>query len=119
MTYALIIVPFALLAAVVVAVAAMRVHVPRFGRRLAASAVTALVLVLLTIVFDNLMIAAGLFTYPEHLISGIRIGLAPLEDLAYPIVAAFLLPAIADLLRRPGNVRPAGSAARNPKEPAS
>lgn len=119
MTYALIIVPFALLAVVVVAAAAVRVRRPRVGRRLAASAVTAVILVLLTIVFDNLMIAAGLFTYPEHRISGIRVGLAPVEDLAYPVVAAFLLPAIADLLRRPGNVRTAGSAARNPKEPAS
>ena len=98
MTYALIIVPFALLAVVVVAAAAVRVRRPRVGRRLAASAVTAVVLVLLTIVFDNLMIAAGLFTYPEHLISGIRIGLAPLEDFAYPVAAAFLVPAVRTLL---------------------
>ena len=98
MTYALIIVPFALLAAVVVAAAAVRVRRPRVGRRLAASAITAVVLVLLTIVFDNLMIAAGLFTYPEHLISGIRIGLAPIEDFSYPVAAAFLLPALWCLL---------------------
>ncbi|WP_454111281.1 lycopene cyclase domain-containing protein [Microbacterium aurum] len=118
MTYALIIVPFALLAAIVVAAAAVRVRRPRVGRRLAASAVTAVILVLLTIVFDNLMIAAGLFTYPEHLISGIRVGLAPVEDLAYPVVAAFLLPAIADLLR-PRTGRPSRPASSSPKESAS
>ncbi|OZB83997.1 MAG: hypothetical protein B7X41_14905 [Microbacterium sp. 14-71-5] len=47
-------------------------------------------LVLLTAVFDSLMIAAGLFTYAPDRISGVRIGLAPIEDLAYPIAAALL-----------------------------
>jgi len=47
-------------------------------------------LIVLTAVFDSLMIAAGLFTYASDRISGIRIGLAPIEDLAYPIAAALL-----------------------------
>lgn len=51
---------------------------------------TIVVLVLLTAVFDSLMIAAGLFTYAPDRISGIRIGLAPIEDLAYPVAAALL-----------------------------
>lgn len=95
MTYALIVVPFLIVAAIVTAATARR---PRFGARMRASAVAALVLVILTAVFDNVMIAADLFTYPEHLISGIRIGLAPLEDFAYPVAAAFLVPAIQCLL---------------------
>ena len=96
MTYPLIVLPFALAGLVVVLATARR---PGFGARLRTSAVTAIVLVVLTVVFDNAMIAAGLFTYPAHLISGIRVGLAPIEDLSYPVVAAFALPAVAELLR--------------------
>ena len=97
MTYALIIVPFAVATAAVVAVSARR---ERFGRRMLASGVAAVVLVALTAVFDNLMIAAGLFTYPPEHLSGLRIGLAPLEDFAYPVCAAFGVPAIYELLAR-------------------
>ncbi|MBN9176014.1 MAG: lycopene cyclase domain-containing protein [Microbacterium sp.] len=95
MTYALIVLPFLAVAAIVTAASAVR---PRLASRLRASALTALVLVVLTAVFDNVMIAADLFTYPEHLISGIRIGLAPIEDFAYPVAAAFLVPAARALL---------------------
>jgi len=68
----------------------------RRGRPLPAlpSLVTGAVLVVLTLVFDNLMIAAGLYGYPPEQLSGIRIGLAPLEDLSYPVAAALALPAI-------------------------
>jgi len=93
--YPLIVVPFLVVAAVVTAVTAAR---PRFRARMRASAIAALVLCALTAVFDNAMIAAGLFTYPEELISGIRIGLAPIEDFAYPVAAAFLVPAVIELL---------------------
>lgn len=98
MTYALIVVPF-LVVATAVALATLRR--PRFARRMAASAVTALVLFALTAVFDNLMIGLGLFTYPDEHLSGVRIGLAPIEDFAYPLAAAFLVPAVATLLTRP------------------
>ena len=46
------------------------------------------VLIALTAVFDNVMIAAGLFTYPEQHLSGLRIGLAPIEDFTYALCAA-------------------------------
>ena len=95
MTYALIVVPFLAVTAIVTAASALR---PGFGARLRASGWTAAVLVLLTAVFDNVMIAADLFRYPDELISGVRIGLAPVEDFAYPIAAAFLLPALHSLL---------------------
>ncbi|WP_243074596.1 lycopene cyclase domain-containing protein [Microbacterium sp. SS28] len=95
MTYALLIIPFAV---ATLAVTLATLGRPRFGRRMAASAVAALVLVVLTAVFDNLMIAAGLFTYPDEHISGLRIGLAPLEDFSYPVCAAFLVPAVFTLL---------------------
>lgn len=51
---------------------------------------TAVVLIALTAAFDSLMIAAGLFTYDESQLLGPRIGLAPIEDFAYPIAALLL-----------------------------
>lgn len=91
MTYPLIVLPFLLLAAVL---AVATVRRPHFARRMLASSITAVVLVLLTAVFDNVMIAADLFTYPEGHLSGLRVGLAPLEDFSYPIAAAFAVPAL-------------------------
>lgn len=98
MTYSLIVLPFA---AVTAAVVLLTVRRPGFAHRMAASGTAAAVLVVLTAVFDNLMIAAGLFTYPEAAISGLRIGWAPLEDFSYPVCAAFLVPATFTLLARP------------------
>lgn len=96
MTYALIVLPFA---ALTVTAVLLTVRRPAFGRRMAGSALAAGVLVVLTAVFDNLMIAAGLFTYPPERISGVRIGLAPIEDFSYSVCAAFLVPAAFVLLR--------------------
>lgn len=56
------------------------------------------VLLILTTVFDNVMIAAGLFDYREDGISGIRIALMPVEDLLYPIAGALLLSGVWQLL---------------------
>lgn len=67
---------------------------------LAAAGGTAAVVLVLTAVFDNLMIAAGLFTYAPDMISGALLGLAPLEDFAYPVAAVLLLPALWILLER-------------------
>ena len=44
------------------------------------------------------MIAADLFRFDQAQLSGIRIGLAPLEDLAWPVAAAAILPALTLLL---------------------
>lgn len=95
MTYPLIVVPFLLLAALVTILTARR---ERFAQRMAASGLTALVLLTLTAVFDNVMIAVGLFTYPSEHLSGLHIALAPVEDFAYPLAAAFLIPATWTLL---------------------
>jgi lycopene cyclase domain-containing protein len=95
MTYPLVVLPFLAITAVLALLTARR---PGFARRMTASAIAAGILVVLTAVFDNLMIAAGLFTYPASLISGVRIGLAPIEDFAYPVCAAFLVPSVFTLL---------------------
>lgn len=85
--------------AAIVAAIALSLVAGRRRARLGAIAVTIGVLVVLTAVFDTVMIATGLFHYsPEHLL-GVRIGLAPLEDFAYPIAGAILLPALWAALR--------------------
>ncbi|KAD4060256.1 lycopene cyclase domain-containing protein [Arthrobacter yangruifuii] len=76
-----------------------------------AAAVTAVVLLALTAVFDNLMIRVGLFWYNEDRISGAFAGAAPLEDFAYPLAAALLLPALWVLL--PGRAPDPGASPRN------
>ncbi|NLP85825.1 lycopene cyclase domain-containing protein [Microbacterium sp. CFH 90308] len=95
MTYGLIVLPFA---AVTVIAVLFTLRRPRFGRRMAASGIAAAVVVVLTAVFDNVMIAADLFSYPPDQISGVRIGLAPIEDFSYAVCAAFLVPAVFTLL---------------------
>lgn len=64
---------------------------PRYGL---AVATTALVLTVLTVVFDSLMISVDLFRFDESQLSGIRVWLAPIEDLAWPLAAALALPAV-------------------------
>jgi len=96
-TYLLLGIPFLAVTLTVTLLSATR---PHFGRRMAASAGAALVLIALTAVFDNVMIAAGLFTYPEEHLIGVRIGLAPIEDFMYPLCAGFLVPAVFALTRR-------------------
>jgi len=61
-------------------------------------AVATVLLLVLTAVFDNIMIAAGFFDYREDGISGIRLGLMPIEDFFYPIAGALLLAGVWELL---------------------
>ncbi|HEX4400539.1 MAG TPA: lycopene cyclase domain-containing protein [Galbitalea sp.] len=58
------------------------------------------ILLVLTAIFDNVMIGIGLVGYDRALISGIFIGRAPLEDFAYTVAAAVLLPSLWTLLGR-------------------
>ena len=70
------------------------------GRLAVAVALTAGVLLLLTAVFDNVMISIGLVGYDPAHISGVFVGVAPLEDFAYAIAAVVLLPSLWVLLGR-------------------
>ncbi|GAA1966472.1 lycopene cyclase domain-containing protein [Agromyces allii] len=94
MTYLLICVPFLLVSALVAAVAWRRIAPGARARRVVALAVGAGILLVLTAVFDTVMIAAGLFGYAEGTRLGATIGLAPIEDFAYPIAAVLLVPAV-------------------------
>jgi lycopene cyclase domain-containing protein len=95
-TYLLLNTIFLGLAVVVAAVALWRRPATRAG--LPAVGVALAAVLLLTAVFDNIMIGVGLVAYDPALISGLFIGIAPLEDFAYPVAAALLLPALWALL---------------------
>jgi lycopene cyclase domain-containing protein len=55
-------------------------------------------MMLLTAVFDNAIIGFGLVDYDESLISGLRIGFAPIEDFAYTAAALLIIPALWHLM---------------------
>ncbi|CAG7608420.1 prenyltransferase [Leucobacter soli] len=109
MSYAVL----ALAGVVVAAVGSIVLAVVAFRRRprssrwltLAAVVATGCVLFALTAVFDNLMIGAGLFHYPPERLSGTYIGLAPIEDFAYPLAGVLLLPTLWLLLERGSSER--------------
>ncbi|GAA1780603.1 lycopene cyclase domain-containing protein [Agromyces lapidis] len=94
MSYALLSLPFLAVAALVAALGWRRA--PRGHLR--ALVLTAIALVVLTAVFDTIMIATGLFGYSDARIWGVRIGLAPIEDFAYPIAGVLLLSGLWNLL---------------------
>ena len=100
MTYALICLPFLALGVLVALMAARTLPALERRRRWIATGVAAVTLFALTGVFDSVMIAAGLFGYAEGTRFGPTIGLAPIEDFAYSIVAVLLVPAVWTLVRR-------------------
>lgn len=64
--------------------------------------ITGLVLLVLTLVFDTLMIAVGLYVYTPGKILGVYLWGAPVEDFAYPLAAVLLVPALWTWLGRRG-----------------
>ena len=126
-TYALLAVPF-LGVAVLVAVLAGTVSARRRragrpdtaagtaarGRRttVLTGVVAGIALLVMTCVFNNVIVGLGIVAYDPALVLGARIGLFPVEDLAYSIGAVLLLPSCWVLLdglgtdrsRRPGAV---------------
>ncbi len=60
--------------------------------RLCYDRIPLLILMLMTAVFDNLIILAGIVSYDESKLSGIKVLVAPIEDFAYTLV---LVPLIA------------------------
>lgn len=51
-------------------------------------------LLILTAIFDNIMIHYQLFTYADDMILGLHLGRAPVEDFFYAILAAIAIPAL-------------------------
>lgn len=95
MTYAELAVTFVSAALVLAVVVGRAARLPRqwWWSTLGVGAV----LVLLTVVFDSLMIATDLFTYDTAALLGWRLALVPVEDLAWPLVAVLALPALWEL----------------------
>jgi len=54
----------------------------------------------MTLVFDNLIILFGIVGYDESLISGVKLGVAPIEDFSYTLVGLVLIPLTWELLGR-------------------
>ncbi|WP_323741723.1 lycopene cyclase domain-containing protein [Curtobacterium sp. VKM Ac-2865] len=107
--YALLAVPFLLVAlvlAVVAGVVADRRAPTRedAARRRRVTLVTGVVagvaLLVMTIVFNNVIVTLRIVAYDPARILGLRIGAFPVEDLAYAIGAVLLLPSLWVLLDR-------------------
>jgi lycopene cyclase domain-containing protein len=98
MTYWLINIPFLVVAAVVLGVALGRKATPRALPWL----ISAVIMMALTAVFDNAIIGSGLVAYDPQLLSGVMVGVAPLEDFAYTLAALMMIPALWHLLERRG-----------------
>jgi len=99
MTYLLMSLPFIAIALVVFGLGAL--HARRrgaLGPYLSAWAVATASLIVLTVIFDNVMMAAGFFDYGAEHISGVRLGLIPVEDLLYPVAGALLLSGVWEML---------------------
>lgn len=93
--------PYPVLAAAIILIAVVvRIVLGARARRLGdpipttPTVIATAILVVLTLIFDNVMIAVGLMRYSPDEISGIMIGLVPLEDLSYPVAVAILMPAL-------------------------
>lgn len=98
MTYAVVALLFLAVTASVTVLAAV---VARPDRRWwLATGLTAASLLAMTAIFDSLMIHADLFRFDESQLLGARVILAPVEDFAWPLASALLLPALWVLLGR-------------------
>jgi lycopene cyclase domain-containing protein len=94
MTYWLLNAAF-LVAVVVLAIVAIAL---RRAPRWPAVGLAAAIVLVMTAVFDNVMIGIGLVAYDPAHTSGIRLGIAPIEDFAYAIAAVIALPCLWSLL---------------------
>lgn len=61
-------------------------------------ALTLMVMVITTAVFDNVIIGTGLVAYDTSTLLGMYVGVAPVEDFAYTLAAVMIMPALWILL---------------------
>jgi len=61
---------------------------------------TLLTMVLVTLIFDNVIVALGIVDYDTNKISGLVLGLVPIEDFAYTIVSVLAVSSIWHLMTR-------------------
>ncbi|MEO6116324.1 MAG: lycopene cyclase domain-containing protein [Pseudolysinimonas sp.] len=82
----------------VVALVAFATILARRAPRWRVIGLTATPLLILTAVFDNVLVGVGIVAYDPGRISGAHLGFAPVEDFAYAIAAVVLLPCLWSLL---------------------
>ena len=103
MTYWLLNIGFFTIVAIVVLAAVVLGRAPRW--RIVGLA--AIPLLILTAIFDNVLVGAGIVAYDPARISRVFVGVAPIEDFSYAIAAIVLLPCLWTLLApRPRHVAP-------------
>ena len=68
--------------------------------RLCYDRVPVLVLMIMTAIFDNVIVLTGIVSYDESKISGIKILAAPIEDFAYTLVLVPLIVLIRSLFEK-------------------
>lgn len=56
--------------------------------------ITLVVLLALTLIFDNVIIAAGIVGYDSSKLLGIYLGTAPIEDFFYAVLAVIIVPVL-------------------------
>lgn len=86
--------------AVVIGLLAVTILLVRGRMPWPAMGVTLLVTLALTAIFDNVIIGVGLVAYDESLISGVKIGIAPIEDFAYTVSAVVIVSCFSVLAKR-------------------
>jgi lycopene cyclase domain-containing protein len=82
----------------IVLVVALAALLARRAPRWRIVGLAAIPLVILTAVFDNVLVGVGIVAYDPGRISGVRLGVAPVEDFSYAIAAVVLLPSLWALL---------------------
>jgi lycopene cyclase domain-containing protein len=93
-TYLLLNLPFLGAVALVAAAAGLSRRAPRWR----AVGFGAIPVVVLTAVFDNVIVGTGIVAYDPSRISGLRLGVMPVEDFSYALAAIVLLPSLWALL---------------------
>lgn len=97
MTYLLISLPFLIVAAVLWALRRRTA-----ARQLPVTLIVLAVLLVLTAIFDNIMIWAGFVGYGDAERLGAQIGLVPVEDFFYTVFVALIVPAFWPGRKKPG-----------------
>ncbi|GAB2756152.1 lycopene cyclase domain-containing protein [Sinomonas soli] len=74
------------------------------------------VLLVLTAAFDNVLILLGLYAYAPSALTGLFLGAAPIEDFAYPVAGAVLVPLLWRAFTAGQAIRSAGADERRSPE---
>ncbi len=75
----------------IIVAALLRINHVRYSRTILA---TLVVLLVLTAIFDNLIVSLAIVDYDPAKILGIKIGVAPIEDFMYALLAVMIIPTI-------------------------